>query len=175
MGVELLAGRQSKFPLPGGCWMDETLEQLIAEVKNTQSQLASLLESGMDDQDWSPSAGEWSFREIAAHLLSLERECYLERVQRIAAGGNPRFESYLNTGRDFSGITLMDALNAWLSTRQEIIAFVSTLPADKLVLSGTHVVFGRLTVQDVIKLMRDHDLEHLRDLEKMVNNYEPET
>ncbi len=39
------------------------------------------------------------------------------------------------------------------------------LPEEKLSLSGVHEAFGRINVVDVLKLMDDHDAEHIKDLE----------
>ena len=62
-------------------------------------------------------------------------------------------------------------LREWASTRQEIIEFVSQLPDEKFALTGIHAAFGSLTVQGVLKLMLDHDQEHIDDLKKVVNKY----
>lgn len=151
--------------------MEDTMEQLIRQVQATQKRLRALLEARTDDQDWQPAPGEWSFRYIAAHLATTEKECYQDRVVRIAAGGNPRFESYFNTDRDFSQFDLKDSLQAWTVTRQEIIDLVHSLPEEKRSLTGTHAAFGTLNVQGVVKLMLDHDQEHIQDLEKMMGRY----
>jgi hypothetical protein len=148
--------------------MDKTLNQLIGEVQATQEQITRLLKSVAGDQDWQPAPGEWSFRFIAAHLATTEKECYQDRVVRISAGENPYFEGYFNTGRDFGMFDLLDSLHAWAVTRQEIIGFVSNLSEQQFSLTGTHAAFGSLTVQRVLELMLDHDQEHLRDLEKMI-------
>lgn len=151
--------------------MEDTLEPLISGVKATQKRLTALLETRADDQDWQPAPGEWSFRYIAAHLATTDKECYQDRVVRIAAGGNPHFESYFNTDRDFSQFDLKDSLHAWTVTRQEIIDLVHSLPEEKWSLTGTHAAFGTLTVPGVLKLMLDHDQEHIQDLEKMMDKY----
>ena len=151
--------------------MDKTLNQLIGEVQMTKGKLTSLLESVAGDQDWQPAPGEWSFRFIAAHLATTDKECHQDRVVRIAAGENPYFEGYDNTGRDFIEVALLDSLRAWSNTRTEIITFVSNLSEEQLSFTGTHAAFGSLTVQRVLELMLDHDQEHLRDLEKIIAIY----
>ncbi len=151
--------------------MDKALNQLIAGIQATQEKITRRLISVEGAQDWQPAPGEWSFRFIAAHLATVEKECYLDRVVRIAASEKPYFELYFNTGRDFSKVALLDSLHAWADTRAEIIDFVSHLSEEKLSLTGTHSAFGTLTVQGVLELMLDHDQEHLRDLEKIINIY----
>jgi hypothetical protein len=153
--------------------MEKSTQGLIGKVQATQKRLTGLLQSVVGDQDWQPEPGEWSFRSIAAHLAAVDKECYQDRVVRIARGENPRFESYFNTGRDFSMLDLMTSLREWAATRQEIIDFVSRLPPEKLLLTGTHTAFGTLTVEGVLKLMLDHDQEHLEHLEKLMATYQP--
>jgi hypothetical protein len=151
--------------------MNKTTKQLIGKVRATQAQLTRLLKSVAVDQDWRPAPEEWSFRFVAAHLATVDKECYQDRVVRIAAGEEPFFESYFNTGRDFGMFDLLDSLRAWAATRGEIIDFVSNMSEEQFSSTGTHAAFGTLTVQRVLELMLDHDQEHIRDLEKMIGSY----
>jgi len=154
--------------------MGKTRTQLIGEVQTAQEQLTRLLKSVAVDQDWRPAPEEWSFRFIAAHLATVDKECYQDRVIRIAAGENPFFESYFNTDRDFGMFDLLDSLHAWAATRQEIIGFVSNMSEEQFSHIGTHASFGTLTVQSVLELMLDHDQEHIRDIEKAISRYNSE-
>ncbi len=150
---------------------EETTEQQFRKLSTTQQQLSALLESVADNQDWQPDPGQWSFRYIAAHMATVEEDCYRDRVMRIAAGENPHFEYYLNTGWDFSSLDLRHSLNAWAVTRQEIIDYVRALPEEKLSLTGTHATFGTITLSDVLQMMLDHDQEHIESLEKVLSEY----
>lgn len=151
--------------------LQEKTEQQFRKLNTTQRQLSTLLESVADNQDWQPDPGEWSFRYIAAHMATVEEDCYQDRVMRIAAGENPYFECYFNTGWDFSSLDLRHSLKAWAVTRQEIIDYVRALPEEKLSLTGTHATFGTITVSDVLQMMLDHDREHLESLEKVITEY----
>jgi hypothetical protein len=155
--------------------IEASVEQWIDKVQYNREKLSSLLESMASDQDWQPGPDEWSFRFLAAHLETVDKECYLDRVIRIAAGENPHFASYFNTGRDFSRIDLEEALREWSVTRQEIVDFVRDLPEEKLRLTGSHTFFGTINVLDVLKSMDEHDSEHLRDLERVLEDYRAKT
>lgn len=148
------------------------MEQRIRELENSQNRLVALLESVLEDQDWGPGPEEWSFRYIAAHLATVERECHLQRVKRIAAGEQPYFESYFNTGWDFSRYDMKESLDEWVAARREIIEFVRALSEDERSLTGTHSAFGRITLLDVLEMMLEHDREHLRDLERMMGAHD---
>jgi hypothetical protein len=155
--------------------IEETMGQLISKLKTTQEQLSALLESVADNQDWQPEPGQWSFRYIAAHLATVDKDCYLDRVVRISAGENPHFESYFNTGWDFSQFDLRDSLHEWAVTRQEIIDFVRPLPEERWSLVGTHAAFGTITLLDVLQMMLEHDQEHLQHLEQVMTKYRAKT
>ncbi len=150
---------------------EETARQVISKLKIIQEQLSDLLESVAGDQDWQPDPKEWSFRYIAAHMATVERDCYKDRVVRISAGENPHFESYFNTSWDFSRFDLRDSLREWTLTRQEIFDFVQALPDGAWSLTGTHATFGTLTVLGVLKIMLKHDREHLEHLEQVIERY----
>jgi hypothetical protein len=152
--------------------MSENIKkQLIDNLLDSQNRLCTLLESVADNQDWQPGPAEWSFRYIAAHLSTVDRDCYRDRVIRISAGENPFFEAYFNTGWDFSQFDLSDSLQEWKSTRKEIFALVTALPAEKLLLTGTHATEGKITVLDVLRMMSDHDQEHIQELQAMLGEY----
>jgi hypothetical protein len=146
-----------------------TRNDQINSVLVTQKQLIALLESVADIQDWQPNPQEWSFRYIAAHLATVDRDCYRDRIIRISAGENPNFLSYFNSGWDFSHCELVDSLHEWAITRQEMIDFVSALPEDTWQLTGNHSAFGTITVLDVFKMMHNHDNEHIDELRQMIS------
>ena len=154
---------------------DETPVQLISKLRASQKGLSALLASVADDQDWQPAPEHWSFRFIAAHLATVERECFQDRVVRIAAGEGPHFESYFNTGWDFSRFDLRDSLHGWALTRQEIIDFVRALPEEAWAQVGTHATFGAITVLSVLQVMLNHDQEHLQHLERLLDGYRTKT
>ncbi len=150
---------------------EHPLLKLSNDVRSTQEQLISLLEPLATDQDWQPDAENWSFRFIAAHLAAADKECFWERVTRIASGEKPWFDYYHNTGRDFSASELRRSLNEWKETRARILDFVNSLGEEQLALIGTHVRAGEITIKDVLESMLEHDEEHLEDLEKSLREY----
>ncbi|MFQ5343143.1 MAG: DinB family protein [Anaerolineae bacterium] len=147
---------------------EDTREQLISKLESSQSRLTALLDSVADNQDWQPSTDAWSFRYHAAHLATVEREAYWDRITRIAAGENPHYEPYFSTDRDFSQYALRNSLSEWAVTRRKIIHFVRSLPRARIALTGTHDTFGTITVLDVLQGMVDHDREHLKELTRLV-------
>ncbi len=151
--------------------MNNLREQLIEALQLSHRKLSDLLMSVADDQDWQPAPGQWSFRYIAAHLATVEKECFQDRLRRIAAGGQPYFEYYLNTGRDFSRLELTDSVRDWAMTRRENIDFVRNLAEEQWALAGVHETFGSMTALDAFKVMVDHDQEHWQELVQLLAEY----
>lgn len=148
-----------------------TLEQLTSHLKTSQLEISSLLEITAPDQDWCKDSDQWSFRYIAAHLATVEEDCFLDRVLRIASGENPNFKPYFNTGWDFSSIDLRESLHHWEVVRRQIIDFVHALDGEQLLCTGTHETYGKITVPDVLQVMLDHDNEHLQSLRQLMIEY----
>jgi hypothetical protein len=119
--------------------MNAAIEKIQREVLASQKELVNLFESVTDDQDWQPAPGEWSLRFLAAHMATVDQECYQDRVTRIAAGEKPHFESYFNTGRDFSRFELKDSLNAWIKVARRFL-ILSGICRRKPSLSAVHTL-----------------------------------
>lgn len=142
-------------------------QQIVTDFLQTQQQIADLLTAVADQQEWRPAPKQWSFRQIAWHLATAERDCLLVRVQQIASGSNPTFGIYLDTEAEFITRDLHFALEQWANARQEVVAFVNALPETALACTGYHPSFGRLTVLGYLQIFLDHDQRHLADLQQM--------
>lgn len=143
---------------------DESVEQTLRNLEQSQLRLTMALHSVADRQDWQPAPDEWSFREIAAHLDACQRECVLVRVKEIASGKNPQFDPYWNTGRDFGPVDLEDSLRGFAESRAAVLEFVRGLSPAQLRLTGYHKRFGAITAHDYLKIDLEHDQGHIQDL-----------
>jgi hypothetical protein len=150
---------------------DRNERKILGELQETQDQLNGLLETVADDQDWQPEADRWSFRFIAAHLAVAERECFLDRIQRILEEDDPHFAYYDNTGSDFSQLDLKGSLESWANTRKEIIDLVRSLPEDAWLRRATHETKGEVFLGDILESMVEHDREHIQEVEENLRKY----
>ncbi|HSM58820.1 MAG TPA: DinB family protein [Candidatus Sulfomarinibacteraceae bacterium] len=155
--------------------MEDEREKLIAQLQQTQAAIDERLRAVAEQQDWQPEPGQWSFRYVAAHLAAVEKDCMWERLQRIASGSEPHFEYYENTGWDFSQQELTASLETWRRRREESLAFVRALLPEALSLEGTHAAFGTITVQDVMRIILEHDQEHLAELDEALEAFAGDT
>lgn len=146
-------------------------EQLITNVQASQKELSDLLMSVAQDQDWQPEPDEWSFRYIAGHMATVDKDCFWPRMTKIAAAIDPHFYEYFNDKFNFGYLDLKYYLNEWAATRQIMIDFVRALPEEALSLTGTHATFGTITVLDVLQIMLDHDHEHIEHFNQIVIQY----
>lgn len=154
--------------------MNERRTQLLNDIQTSQQTLSALLLSVANAQDWQPEPHEWSFRSIAGHMATVDKDCFFPRISRIVAGLDPKFIYYLNDEWNFGHLDLTYYLDEWAATRQTLINFVRALPQEALLLTGTHEKFGPMTVLDFLQLMFDHDKEHIEHLQPLLIQYKTE-
>ncbi|MDA0241972.1 MAG: DinB family protein [Chloroflexi bacterium] len=145
-------------------------DTLLTQLAESHRALSEMLAGLSAVQDRRPSPEAWSFRFVAGHMAQVELDCHLNRVWRIAAGEQPHFPYYTNTGWDFSHYTLEEWLYLWHGRRQELLQFVPTLTPHQLTLTATHELFGTITVADVLRIAHEHDSEHLADLSVIISH-----
>jgi hypothetical protein len=146
-------------------------QKALTEIQESQAKLITLLEAVADEQDWQPEPGRWSFRFIAAHLAVAERECFLDRVQRILGQENPYFAYYDNSGADFSQLDLIGSLENWANTRREIIGLIRSFQEDAWLRPATHETRGATYLEDILESMVQHDGEHIQEVEENLRKY----
>ncbi len=144
------------------------MDQLIEKLHISHQHLEQLLAGFAPDQDGQPAPGQWSFRQIAAHMAEAEEGCLWQRIRLIATGAQPHFEFYQNSQDDFSHLDLLDSLELWAKTRRKVIDFAASLSAEQRAFTAIHAAFGTITIADYLTEFHQHDVEHLHDLEKQL-------
>jgi len=150
---------------------ESTREQLLEQLEDSQRRVSAVLAPMESVQDWQREPVEWSFRYIAAHLATVEEGCHLPRVERIAAGDNPRLARYNYTAANFNQIDLADSLNAWSAARRELIDFVSRLSEQELHFIGAHEDVGDITLLDALQEILDQDRGNFRHVCQLIADY----
>lgn len=150
---------------------DKTRAQLINELAISQQEVSRLLAAAAAIQDWQREPAEWSFRYLAAHLAAVEQERNLPRIQAIASGQQPHFHVYTESGADFARLDLNESLAAWREARNELLDFVTALPADADMLTGIHPAIGEITLLDALDEFHDQDLGHARHIRQLIEDY----
>jgi hypothetical protein len=142
-------------------------EQLIEKLRATQRQFCIILESMAENQDWQPDTERWSFRFIAAHMATVEQECFLDRVKHFSTEDSPHFEHYDNTGRDFGQFDLINSLREWAALRRDLLDMVCSMPKNIWHNTATHSTRGTQTLLELLHIMLKHDQEHLQEVQQM--------
>lgn len=148
-----------------------SIEQLKTDLFIEQRRIIDMLQEGSEQPDWRPDEQAWSFRMIAAHMRHVEIETLYRRTQRILTEDTPQFSYYLNTGWRFDGLDMGEALNEWVLWRRRWLDLVETFSAEEHRRHGQHPTFGKLTVRGVMQVALEHDRDHAKDIERMVEKF----
>jgi hypothetical protein len=115
-----------------------------------------------------PRPGEWSMKEVLAHLMELDSRLFLPRLQLMATRERPRFEGFdpiaWERERDRREGRFEDDLARFRRARAETLAYLVTLPPGAAERPGISGHFGPLTLGQYATHAADHDLEHLAQM-----------
>jgi hypothetical protein len=153
----VIASRAERLDL-----MRRTPEELARVVADVRSR-------GLEDTR--PGDGEWSPREVMAHLADAEM-VYAVRARLIVAGAvQPHLEAYdeeLWTAR-FAGLeTLGSALERWRVTREATLRLFDSLSEGEWARTGLHSERGVESVETQLERIAEHDTAHLEQMLAMV-------
>jgi len=111
--------------------------------------------------------GEWSSRETAGHLVSVETRVWQARLDQLAAGGPEPAWTWTEPGPvdDPEAATLEGALGLFAVERARTLDRIATLGETGWARTGLHATYGRLDVAGLLRVAADHDEEHLAGLE----------
>ena len=116
-----------------------------------------------------PREGEWSMKEVMAHLLTVERDVFFPRLKRIVAEERPRLERFdpdaRAAERDHRQGDFWADLHEFAHARGSTVSFLLSLPAEAPDRIGVSAVFGPVSLATYATHIVDHDLEHPAQLE----------
>ena len=111
--------------------------------------------------------GEWTARDVVAHLAAVETDVHQARLDQLAAGGPAPEWVWTEPGPLDApeAATLEGALDLFAACRSATLGRVTGLDEAGWARTGTHATFGRLDVTGLLGVIIDHDDEHLGGLE----------
>jgi len=116
-----------------------------------------------------PREGEWSMKEVMAHLAKVERDVFLPRLRRIALENQPRFERFdpqaWAAERDHRQGDFVADWQEFADARSQTVGFLRSLPADAAGRIALSAAFGPVSLAAYATHIADHDIEHLVQLE----------
>lgn len=145
------------------------IPELRAALARTPDLVAQVA-AGLDERTLRerPTPGEWSIKEVLAHLMELDGRLFLPRLRRLALEDTPRFEAFdpkaWEAERDRREGRFEDDLAAFRRARAELLAFLATVSPEAAERPGWSSHFGPLTLGQYATHTTDHDLEHLAQM-----------
>jgi hypothetical protein len=117
-----------------------------------------------------PPPGEWAAREVILHLAIVDEAVWHPRLDSLlAAGDEPPRWSWVEPGL-WSGPgddSVAGALAAYRERRAATIARLEALGDAGRQRYGIHDTYGRLDVPALLRILADHDAEHLDQLARL--------
>jgi hypothetical protein len=171
--------REAGFEAPGRAapgggapGASETLETLaprlaiVARLGAAPSRLAALARAVAAAEPGPPS-GEWSPRDVVAHLVAVEGTVWQARLAMLESTAEEPAWTWTEPGPVDSpdAATLDGALALFRAGRTLTLERLAALDDAGWARTGRHATFGRLDVLGLMRVAADHDDEHLAALE----------
>jgi hypothetical protein len=141
-------------------------EAIVERLASFPARLAGAAQRVESVEAEGPPAGEWSAREVVAHLVAVEAAVWQARLEQLAADPAEPTWSWWEPApvTDPAATTLEGALGLFAAARAATMARVAALDEAGWARTGAHAVYGRLDVAALLRVAADHDEEHLAGL-----------
>ena len=156
--------------------MSATRAELIAALEQTGPALQRLAAGLADDAlDFRLNQGDWSIREVLAHLVDDEMYVMRLRMERIIKEDHPQLAPHdeqkwyatRNTTRDQVAELLAD----FSVQRAASLGIVTMLRESDWARQGTQPEYGTFTAEGWLGSWVEHDTVHLRQIESALQAY----
>jgi hypothetical protein len=174
------AGRAILAPLlnhhrRGELLMSEPVD-LAAKLESEGEKFVSIFSDLTEDQ-WQTEVytegATWTIRNILSHFVTSERGLLklFEKIRQGDAGSPDDFSiDRYNTAMQARTreLTPQQLLEQYKSIRAESVAWTSGLSEDDLQMRGRHPFLGITTLREMIKMLYIHNLNHYRDIKRVL-------
>lgn len=147
----------------------ETDEQIILELTHMVNQLAKRITPQRDLTRVNRAAerGEWSVRDIVAHLRDNEAR-YFPKMHLISVAEHPDLRRVQNIGATEydPDDTVFTVMSQYRRLRQSTLSLLRELPRDGWRRAGVDVDSSRVTIRDLARELMAHDREHLAQIDE---------
>ena len=118
-----------------------------------------------------PPEGEWNAAQVIGHLAACEFY-FVERLNRLLREESPHLRSISAKATERQQ-SMMDAsvdenLQAFNELRGESVSMLMSLALNLWDRAGTYENAGKMSIEDVVELMIDHDAEHLAQIQGLM-------
>ena len=148
--------------------VDRELDEVLTTTPSLLHKLACALTPGQLEAPYAP--GKWSPRQILAHLADCEL-VYSFRLRQILAEENPTLQPFDQAAwaNRYAAYEVPAAIALFQGNREWNLALLSTVTPADFARPGLHPERGPVTFQTIVETMAGHDLNHLQQLQIVVN------
>jgi hypothetical protein len=150
---------EGKDPIAVQCETPRILAQLIEGVSESKLQQR-------------PEPTKWSVAELFAHLADAEIGCSWRYRQMIEHNGcplSPYDQELWNALGDYASQRPSDSLQLFRLLRENNLRMLDRLTAEQWDRHGMHAERGKMTVRDLVQQIAGHDLNHVEQVRKILN------
>jgi uncharacterized damage-inducible protein DinB len=116
-----------------------------------------------------PSDIAFSINEIIYHLLEVE-ELWQRRIHQLLHEDHPHFQQInpdeLAKTNRYNEQNYDEGIAQWQASREDTISLISEMTDEELLRKGVHSRYGEMDTFRIVDIMADHDLQHLRQMER---------
>jgi len=141
----------------------------LVAVRESIDKVRAITSGWTDDRfERSYAPGKWSARQLLIHLAQTELALGIRARFAVSTPGYAAqaFDQDAWIGLD-AGLSGPEALDAFLSTAQMNLVFFARLSPEERAITFSHPEYGTLTVDWVLHQMAGHQINHLRQLERV--------
>ncbi len=145
------------------------LETLFLTLESTPALLARAAESlSPTAAARKPQPQGFSLLEHVWHLADLEREGYGVRIRRLLTEEDPPLSDFdgerVARERDYQKKDLAQGLDAFRAARTRNLEMLRSTPNSDWKRGGFQESVGRITLEDIPRMMAEHDRGHSREI-----------
>ncbi len=111
----------------------------------------------------------FSANEIIYHLLEVE-ELWQRRIHQLLHEEKPQFQQInpdvLAIEHHYNERDYFEGIMEWQKSREETLELITSLSDEDISRIGVHSRYGEMNVYRILDIMADHDLQHLRQMER---------
>jgi hypothetical protein len=146
----------------------------LTVLASTPDRLKALLHT-TTREDWMtrPAPGRWSAAEVLAHLADCEVVAGWRVRSILATDGVPLQPLDQDIWADafkYADVDVGEALATFTAGRASLLSLLARVDPARLDHHGMHAERGKETVRHLIRLYAGHDLNHLKQIEALVES-----
>jgi uncharacterized damage-inducible protein DinB len=116
-----------------------------------------------------PDAVAFSANEIIYHLLEVE-ELWQRRIHQLLHSDDKNFQQIdpdaLAKEHKYNEQSYEEGIKEWKDSREDTIDLINAMTDEERHIIGIHSRYGEMDTFQILDIMADHDLQHLRQMER---------